>query len=226
MAGGSQGALGVSSYSPSPGSQQTQPGRLEEEMADWECWSALPHRSCLLLKLQSARVPRASACAGAAVGSHECLKPREAGQAEPSPRQRCGHGRGSWAAAQGWPSVCPSITHPLAKGAALCKGKLRHGAGVSAGKSAPFPSLAQISFQPREQQLHPMGTRAVRITALPLPRSLAGPRSWLLGGLVLGKGRGVRLAAGVLRCTGRGGEGGAAGGSCFTRELESCESVA
>lgn len=41
--GGSQGALhalGGSSYSPSPGSQQAQPECLGEEMADWECWSS------------------------------------------------------------------------------------------------------------------------------------------------------------------------------------------
>lgn len=72
------------------------------------------------------------------------------------------------------------------------------------------PSLK--TFEPRNWQPHPY---SVQITGLLLPQALAGPQGRLLGAR-FGEGR-VRLA-GEAR--------GAAGGSCFTRELESCESVA
>lgn len=71
--------------------------------------------------------------------------------------------------------------------------------GMSPGKSALFPPLSHISFQPRERQLHPMGTCSVHITALLLLRALAGPRDRLLGGSFWGGE--VRLAGGALHCT-------------------------
>lgn len=71
--------------------------------------------------------------------------------------------------------------------------------GLSPGKSALFPPLSHISFQPRERQLHLMGTCSVHITALLLPQALAGPRDRLLGGSFWG-GK-VRLAGGALHCT-------------------------
>lgn len=74
--------------------------------------------------------------------------------------------------------------------------------GVSPGKSAPFLYLSQISFQPRERQLHPVGTCSVQITALFLPWALAGPWGQLLGGLFWGGGGEAGWACAVLHCTG------------------------
>lgn len=72
------------------------------------------------------------------------------------------------------------------------------------------PSLK--TFEPSNWQPHPY---SVQITGLLLPQALAGPPGPAPGGSFWG-GEGE---AGW-------GSTGAAGGSCFTRELESCESVA
>lgn len=160
-----------------------QPGSLS-------CPTTPPYASSCKVPLCPEQMP-ALEFLQAAMSASSLPVPEKPGRQRPHPARGVGMawGDGQQPRSGHW-SALASLT-PWQRG--LCwscftEGETKAQSRVSPGKSAPFSSLSQISFQPRERQLHPMGTCSVHITALLFPWAPAGPRGKLLVGLVLGTG--------------------------------------